>query len=195
MGKLRRHMVSTIGRVSSVWETSISIGSVEEGGISLGLWLSISRSLSVVSIWVSISVASVSKTVSIRSGISVVSVVSISISLSLSLGNMDNSGRVGDVSSGSGVSSGKSGGGSWGNSGDSYRVSSVGGTVSGEGGVGIWISSIAVCVWGSITSIAVSSIEKSWIGLGLSLSMSSKTNHNSNFEHVVVMNALCTIPM
>ena len=89
---------------------------------------------------------------------------------------MDNSGRVGDVSSGSGVSSGKSGGGSWGDSGDSYRVSSVGGTVSGEGGVGIWISSIAVCVWGSITSIAVSSIEKSWIGLGLSLSISSKTN-------------------
>merc|ERR1711893_432541 len=117
------------------------------------------------------------QTVSIRSGISVVSVVSISISisLSLSLGNMDNSGRVGDVSSGSGVSSGKSGGGSWGDSGDSYRVSSVGGTVSGEGGVGIWISSIAVCVWGSITSIAVSSIEKSWIGLGLSLSISSKT--------------------
>merc|ERR1719419_704590 len=67
--------VSTIGRVSGVSE-SVSVGSVEESSISLGLWLSISGSLSVettIGIWVSISVASVSKTVSIRSGISVVS--------------------------------------------------------------------------------------------------------------------------
>merc|ERR1712227_447267 len=53
-------VVSVVGITIGVWVGSISISSIEESGISisLGLWLSISRSLAVVvsmvGIWVSI---------------------------------------------------------------------------------------------------------------------------------------------
>merc|ERR1712029_809847 len=62
-----------------------AISSVQEIGISISLWLSISRSLSIVSIgiWVSISVGSVSKTISIEIGISISLWLSISRSLSV----------------------------------------------------------------------------------------------------------------
>merc|ERR1719445_2964453 len=60
----------------------------KEIGISISLWLSISRSLSIVSIgtigiWVTISVGSVSKTISIEIGISISLWLSISRSLSI----------------------------------------------------------------------------------------------------------------
>merc|ERR1719208_622271 len=83
--------------LSPVWVSvaSVSIGirsgisvvsAIEVGSISISLWLSISRSLSVVSvgtigIWVSISVGSVSKTISVSS----IEESSISISLWLSI--------------------------------------------------------------------------------------------------------------
>merc|ERR1712126_174927 len=71
-----------------IWVGSISISSVEESSISLGLWLSISRSLaiviSMVSIWVSIvSMVGISIGVWVVS-ISIVSIQSIGISLWLS---------------------------------------------------------------------------------------------------------------
>merc|ERR1712029_1199625 len=71
-------VVSVVGITIGVWVGSISISSIEESGISisLGLWLSISRSLAVV-------VSMVGITIGVWVGsISIVSIQSIGISLS-----------------------------------------------------------------------------------------------------------------
>lgn len=77
--------VGSIGRVAKTIVVWVSIGRVEEGGVCLGLWLSVSRSLSVKSVWISIAISSVSVSVSIRS-ISIISIECISIRLWLSIG-------------------------------------------------------------------------------------------------------------
>jgi len=110
------------GSVDSCGQWSVdSRGGVEESWISLGLGLSISRSLAIVSVsvWVSISIGSVS--IGIWSGISVVSIVSISISLWFSI-----SGSLSIVSIGVWVSIGSV---------------SIWVTVSSS----IWVSSISIC--------------------------------------------------
>merc|ERR1712111_39188 len=79
-------VVSVVGITIGVWVGSISIVSIESISISLGLWLSISRSLAVVvsmvGIWVSI-VSMVGITIGVWVGsISIVSIQSIGSSLS-----------------------------------------------------------------------------------------------------------------
>merc|ERR1719438_384242 len=78
-------VVSMVGITIGVWVGSISIVSIESISISLGLWLSISRSLaivvSMVGIWVSI-VSMVGITIGVWMGsISIVSIQSIGISV------------------------------------------------------------------------------------------------------------------
>merc|ERR1719445_2764840 len=113
------------------------------------------------------------------------------------LGNMDNSGRVGNISASSGVSSGNSwdGGISKSDGGQGSRWADLGGS-SGNWGSGIgdwgsiWVSSIAIAVWvSSISSIgrvgtigagiwvsSIGSIESIGISLSLGLSLGNMDN-------------------
>ena len=126
-----------------------------------------------VAIWVS-SETIVSQTIGVSTTESTVAVSSIqigSIGLGLSisgpLGNMDNTSRVSNVSSGSGVQSGGSRDGSGGSSGDSNAVGNIGDSVTGgiaevRGGVGrdsgIRIASQATVGEASIPVWAVESV-------------------------------------
>ena len=92
---------------------------------------------------------------------------------------MDNTGRVGNVSAGSGVATSDGGEGGGGNSGDSYGVGDVGDTVASGVAVGVGgsIATIEAGVGGSgVTSVAVSSVQESGISVGVSLDESSKAN-------------------
>ena len=139
--------------------------------VSISIWVSIVSMVGITVVGISvISMVSIS--------IWVVSVVSIGISLSISrsLGNMDNSGRVGNISASSSISTSDSWYGSGGESGNSYGVGNIGDSVSSGsnwGGIGVW-GSIAIgtiAVW-----VSISSIEESWISLSLSRDISGKTN-------------------
>merc|ERR1719450_1403555 len=127
---------------------TISVGSIE----SIGFWLSLSITLSVVarisktitmmtiakrrvsesnmmtiSITMSKRIDTVSKTIS---SIGMVKSFSISFGLSLTLGNMDNSSRVGNISASTGIGTMDSRDGSRGNTMDTYSVGNIGNTIS-----------------------------------------------------------------
>ena len=92
---------------------------------------------------------------------------------------MDNTGRVGNVSAGSGVATSDGGEGGGGNSGDAYGVGDVGDTVASGVAVGVGgsIATIEAGVGSSgVTSVAVSSVQESGISVGVSLDESSKAN-------------------
>jgi len=146
-------------------------------GISSGM---VSMKTKSVSVWVS-SISSIAETGISKTGISVTSIENCGISLGLSLtfSNMDNSGRVGDVSSGTGVSSSKG----WDGSRSKSSNASTGrwAYVSVSSGMGIGISMETVGIWVSgisgitetvsKTSISKSSIEKGGIGFSFSLTL------------------------
>merc|ERR1719290_615512 len=129
---------------------TISIGSIE----SIGFWLSLSITLSIVarisktitmmtiakgrvsksnmmtiSITMSKRIDTVSKTIS---SIGMVKSFSISLRLSLTLGNMDNSSRVGNISASTGIGTMDSRDGSRGSTMDTYSVGNVGNTITME---------------------------------------------------------------
>merc|ERR1712106_1284623 len=148
--------------MSSIAKTStISISSIIQTSISLRL--GISRPLAIVA------TGSIAKTTIAKSRVAIGSRGSIAIStiqktsisfslrlsLGLTLGNMDNTGRVGNISASTGISSGNSGESSRGQTGNSYRVGNIGDTVSGSNGGGK--TSIAKTSTISKTSIAKTS--------------------------------------
>ena len=143
------------GRASNIaghWGVD-SGGGVEKSWVSFGLGLGISRSLSVVSIWVSVgSVSTIVSSISIWPGISIISVVSISISLWFSISGSLSIESISSV---------------W--------VSITIGSVS---TIGIWVS--------GISTITISSIKESCVGIGFRLSV-GQGGKSENYKHLHVV--------
>merc|ERR1719308_50370 len=96
---------------------------------------------------------------------------------------MDNSSRVGNIPTSSSISSSKSWESSRGNSSNSYSVGNIGDSVSGSN----WDSksiSIAKTRIAQTSTVSITSIKESSIGLSLSSGKSSTANHKSNLDHV-----------
>merc|ERR1711872_420109 len=117
-------------RVCTVSESiTISIGSIE----SISLWFSLGFTLSIVprisktiTMTMSKRIDTVSKTIS---SVGMVKSFSISFWLSLTLGNMDNSSRVGNISTSTGIGTMDSRDGSRGSTMDTYSVGNIGNTL------------------------------------------------------------------
>merc|ERR1719481_1625082 len=129
---------------------TITIGSIESISFWLSFWLSFSLTLSIVprisetiamtiakgrvsesnmmtiTITMSKRIGTVSKTIS---SIGMVKRLSISFRLSLTLGNMDNSSRVGNISTSTSIGTMDSRDGSRGNTMDTYSVGNIGNTI------------------------------------------------------------------
>merc|ERR1712106_931559 len=129
---------------------------------------------------------------------------------------MDNTGRVGNISASTSISSGNSGESSRGKTGNSYRVGNIGDTISGSNGgsktstiaktsiaKSSTISNTSIAKTGSIAksaiaqtgTISIGSIKNTSISLGLSSSKSCKANHKSNLNHVHPVTVKFRIPM
>jgi len=171
------------GKTSDVGAGRWAVGSISSSIRIAGI-SSISKSVGSIRIS-SISSVGVSKT---SISISSIKESGISLSLGFTLGNMDNSGRVGDITASTGISSS--------NSRDSSRgkTSNAGASRGADGGISssvrvsgissisksmgsIRISSISsVGVSKTKTSISISSIEKSGVSLSLSFTLGNMDN-------------------
>merc|ERR1711892_260630 len=111
---------------------------------------------------------------------------------------MDNTGRVGNISASTSISSGNSGESSRGKTGNSYRVGNIGDTISGSNGGGktsiAKTSAIAKSGISQTSTISIGSIKSTSISLGLSSSKSCKANHKSNLNHVHPVTVKLRIP-
>jgi len=152
----------------------------------------------------SVSESSVSQTGVSKTGVAktVGTVVSIRLSLSLPLGDMDDSGRVGDVTSSGSVASSDSGDGGSGEAGNRDGGGGGDGGVAGGndgGGVSVAVGSKAVCSVGSKATVvasksiaSISSVQE--VGVGLSLRGShSGHSHAGDSKELVHLDVVLAI--
>merc|ERR1712106_637654 len=119
----------------------------------------------------------------------------LSISFGLTLGNMDNTSRVGKISSSASITTMNSRDGSRSSTMDSYSVGNIGNTITNSmvdgGSITKMSSSIAKTSIAKMTTISISTIQS----VSFSCSICYGANQKSNFHHVVALLSLVTIPM
>merc|ERR1719481_1214815 len=130
-----------------------------------------------------IPVPSVPQTVGAEAAVSIVTTI-VSVSIGGPLGHMDDSSRVGHVSSGSGVEARSSGDSGGSGSGDSYAVGTVGHSVPSVPDVGGGVGRVSGVRVSGQTAVAVAVDSVQSISISLGRDTSRQTNHNSNLDHV-----------
>merc|ERR1719147_79185 len=194
---------SRVGNISSSTSISSSNSGNSSGGKAIdvnssrrahtGIASSIARTIGVSSIGTSISTIDTSIGVSTIGRVSISTIECISISLSLPLGNMDNTSRVGNISSSSSISSSKGGDSSGGKAIDvnSSRGAHTG--IASSIAKTIGVSSIGTI---ETSSIGVSTTIEARISIGSIVGVSFSISHgtsgqNNNSQELVHVEYFC----
>merc|ERR1712106_779394 len=212
MSKTISMVSQAISTISTVSNTVSTISSIES--ISISLWLSIGRTLAIsipgisqtmtiakgrvamskaISMSISNRVSTVSNTIS-TIAISSIESISFWFSLSLTLGNMNNTGRVGNISASTSISTMDSRDSSRSSTMNSYSVGNTGDSIANSmvdrGSIGYMSHTMAKtsiakmsCTIAKMTTISISTIQ----GISISSSKCCRANQQGNLDHVVLL--------